>query len=234
MRHEVFNEAGDRDLVFVLGWGNRIEHENVQWLVDRLVDADYRVTVFQIPTVVTDFETEWVKPIAEYVDGLENYRLLSHSTGGLIAEYLEGAEYRVYLSPWWGFHDDMQNPIVSLALKLPLSWSILPTGGTDREMLGEFATDRQLEETPSRIAPTFLREAKRAQAHLPPFQFSERSAVFYTPDDAVVSAAAIRERAPEANQVVYEGGHQLFDSPSREEHVETVLAALAEGRAALE
>lgn len=128
----------------------------------------------------------------------------------------------------------MRNPIVSLAMRLPLSRSILPTGGTDREMLGALATDRQLAETPSRIAPTFLREAKRAQSRLPAFQFEETGVVFYTPTDAVVSADAIRQRTPEANQVVYEGGHQLFDSPSREDHVETVLAALEEGRAALD
>ncbi|PGF16267.1 alpha/beta hydrolase [Natrinema sp. CBA1119] len=234
MQHEVCNEAGDRDLVFVLGWGNRIEHENVRWLVDRLTEADYRVTVFQLPTVVTDFETEWVKPIADVVDELESYRLFTHSTGGLVAEYLEGAEHRVYLSPWWGFHADMRNPIVSLAMTLPLSRSILPTGGTDREMLGALATDRQLEDTPSRVAPTFLREAKRAQSHLPPFQFEETGVVFYTPDDAVVSAATIEERAPEANRIAYEGGHQLFDSPARDEHIETVLAALEDGPAALQ
>jgi len=70
--------------------GNRIEHENVRWLVDRFVEADYRVTIFQLPTVVTDFETEWVKPIVDAVGELESYRLLTHSTGGLVAEYLEG------------------------------------------------------------------------------------------------------------------------------------------------
>ncbi|QSX00092.1 alpha/beta hydrolase [Haloterrigena alkaliphila] len=234
MRREVFNDAGERNLVFVLGWGNRIDHENVQWVVDRLVDADYRVTVFQIPTVITDFDAEWVAPVAEYVDDLEGYRLLTHSTGGLIAEFLEGAETRVYLSPWWGFHDDLRTPVVSLLLKLPVSRSILPTGGTDREMLGELATDRQLADTPGRVAPTFLREAKRAQRRLPPFQFPESGVVFYTPDDAVVGVDAILERAPESNRVAYEGGHQLFDSPSRETHVGTILDALEAGRAALE
>ena len=234
MQREVFNDAGEGDLVFVLGWGNRIDHENVQWLVDRLVDADYRVTVFQIPTVVSDFEREWIAPIADYVDDLESYRLLTHSTGGLIAEYLEGAETRVYLSPWWGFHDDLRNPLVSLAMKLPVARPILPTGGTDREMLGDLATDRQLEDTPDRIAPTFLREARRAQRRLPAFQFADSSVVFYAPDDAVVGVDAIRERTPERNLVAYEGGHQLFDSPSREEHVGTILDALEDGPVTLE
>ena len=234
MRHELFNDTGDRNLVFVLGWGNRIEHENVQWVVDRLVEADYRVTVFQIPTVVTDYEREWIAPVTDYVEDLESYRLLTHSTGGLIAEYLEGAETRVYLSPWWGFHEDLKNPLVSLLLRLPVSRSILPTGGADREMLGELATDRQLEDTPSRVAPTFLREAKRAQERLPAFQFPESGIVFYTPDDAVVGVDAVLERTPERNRVAYEGGHQLFDSPSREDHIGTILAALEDGPAALE
>lgn len=101
-------------------------------------------------------------------------------------------------------------------------------------MLGELATDRQLAETPSRVAPTFLREAKRAQRRLGPFQFPESGVVFYTPDDAVVGVDAILERTPERNRVAYEGGHQLFDSPSREAHVGTILDALERGAAALE
>lgn len=231
MRREVFAEGDDRELVFVLGWGNRVEHENVQWLVERLVATEYRVTVFQIPTVITDYETEWVDPIAAYVDDLDGYRLLAHSTGGLIAEYLSGAETCVYASPWWGFHDNLRNPIVSLAMKLPISRPILPAS-VEREQLGSLATDRQLADSPDRVAPTFLREGKRAQRTLPPFD--GEPVVFYTPEDPIVSVDAIRERAPEANRVVYEGGHQLFDSPSRDEHVETILDALERGAAALD
>lgn len=230
MRHETFNEAGETDVVFVLGWGNRIEHRTVQWLVDRLVEADYRVTVFEIPTVVTDFDAEYVAPVADHVADLDGYRLLTHSTGGLIAEFLEGAETRVYLSPWWGFHEDLQNPVVALATKLPISTPILPAG-IEREALGEYATAQQIEDVPSRAAPTFLREAKRAQERLPPF---EGDAIFYSPTDAVVGVDAIRERAPEEVRVPYEGGHELFGSATRAQHVDTVLDALERGRAALD
>jgi hypothetical protein len=72
--------------VFVLGWGNK-EHERVRWLIDRLT-GEYYVLVFEIPTVVTDFDDERLDPVAEHVATLGGYRLLTHSTGGLIGEFL--------------------------------------------------------------------------------------------------------------------------------------------------
>ena len=223
--------SGDRDLALVLGWGNRFEHETVQWLVDRVVDAGYRVTGFRIPTVVTDWRAEWVDPVASTVEGLDDYRLLTHSTGGLIGEFLDGPATKVHLSPWWGFHDDLDNPLVRVLMKLPTSASVLPAP-TDRETLGELVTDERLADSPSRAAPSFLREAKRAQERLPPFD-PERTSVFYSPTDGVVSAGAIEDRTPEANRVAYEGGHELFASRSRDEHADTVLAALEDGPSAL-
>lgn len=232
MRRRTFNDDGDRDLVFVLGWGNKPEFETVRWLVDRLVEADYRVHTFQIPTVITDFESEYLAPIADFVADLEEYRLLTHSTGGLIGEFLEDPAPRtkVHLSPWWGFHEDIQNPLVDLTMWLGIPWSVLPAG-IDREDLGVHTTERQIEETPSRAAPTFLREARRAQERLPPFD--DDTVVFYTPTDPVVGVDAIEARAPPENRVAYEGGHELFGSASREEHVDTVLAALESGADAL-
>jgi riboflavin biosynthesis pyrimidine reductase len=53
--------------------------------------------------------------------------------------------------------------------------------------------------------------------------------VFYTPEDRVVSVPAIEERAPERNRVAYEGGHELFSSPTREEYVDRILAAVDRG-----
>lgn len=233
MRRVTFNEDGEDEVVFILGWGNRPEHETVRWLIDRVADAGYRVTAFQIPTVVTDFDREWLDPVARYVADLEEYRLLTHSTGGLIGEFLDDPEplTKTHLSPWWGFHDDLDNPIVNLAMKVPISASILPAG-FDRTDLGELATEQQVEDTPSRAAPTFLREAKRGQERLPAFEAD--TVVFYSPTDPVVGAAAIEARTPESNRVAYEGGHELFGSRSRDEHIDTVLAAIDEGISALD
>ena len=222
---------GDRDLVLVLGWGNRFRHETVQWLVDQVVDAGYRVHGFQIPRVVTDFDAEWVDPVASTIESLDGYHLLTHSTGGLIGEFLDGPTTKVHLSPWWGFHERLDNPVVDWLAKLPVSTPILPSPA-EREMLGELATDERVADSPTAAAPTFLREAKRGQARLPPFD-ADRTSVFYTPTDPVVSASAIEARTPAENRIAYDGGHELFASASRDAHVDAVLAALDEGPAAL-
>lgn len=231
MRAEVYGEGeGEGDLVFVLGWANKPEYAGLRWLIDRLTESGHRVHAMEIPRVISDFDAEYLEPVADYVAELDEYRLLGHSTGGLIGEFLDGPTTRVYCSPWWGFHDDLRNPLVSLLMRLPTRRRLLPAE-FEREDLGELASDRQVEEVPDRVAPTFLREAKRAQSRLPPFH--EGAVVFYTPEDPVVSADAIRERTPEANGVVYEGGHELFNSPARDEHVETLLAAVDRGADAL-
>lgn len=232
MRRVEFGD-GDRRLVFVLGFGNRPEHDGVQWLLDRLTDAGYRVTAFEIPRTVTDFESEYLAPVADYVADLDSYRLLSHSTGGLIARYVDadgGLETRTYLSPWWGFHEDLETPLVSLLMKLPVSKPILPAS-SDRSDLGELASDEWLADSPDYAAPTFLREARRAQKAIPPFD--EDDVVFYNPEDPIVGADAIEAQTPAANRVEFTGGHELFNSRCRDEHVETLLAAVDRGTDAL-
>ncbi|MFC7176317.1 alpha/beta hydrolase [Halosegnis marinus] len=231
METRSFNGTGDRDLVLVLGWGNRFDHDTVEWLVDRLAGAGYRIHGFQLPTTITDFDAEWLAPVARTAESLAEYRLLTHSTGGLIGEFLPDPGMTVHLSPWWGFHDDLRNPLVSLAMKLPVSTPLLPAG-IEAEDLGEHVTDERMREAPDRAAPTFLREAKRAQARLPTFD-EQRTSVFYTPEDPVVSAEAIERRVPPRNRVAYEGGHELFASASRTRHIDTVLAALDAGPRAL-
>ncbi|MFB6142243.1 MAG: alpha/beta hydrolase [Halorientalis sp.] len=233
MRLERYGDETDPDLVFVLGWGTKPEFEGVTWLLDRLREAGYHLHVFEIPTVVTDFEAEWLDPVADHVATLEAYRLLTHSTGGLIGEFLDDPApvTTVHLSPWWGFHEDLDNPVVDLAMKVPLPVPVLPAG-IERAELGDLATEAQVEQLPDRSAPTFLREAKRAQERLPPFD--PETAVFYSPTDGVVSAPAIEERAPPANRVAYDGGHEFFSSSAREDHLDTLLAAVDRGVAALE
>jgi len=235
MRREEFGDGDDR-LVFVLGWGNKPEHAGVQWLIDQFTGVGYRVTVFEIPTTITDFETEWLAPVEKYVADLHSYRLLSHSTGGLISRYIRADDRlvtRTYLSPWWGFHESMQNPVVWLAMKLPISTPILPTGdGDEREALGELVSEGAIEDGPDRAAPAFLREAKRGQQAMPPF--NDDDVVFYTRSDAIVGVDAIGAQAPPRNRVTYEGGHELFCSRCREQKIDDVVAAVDRGLDGLE
>lgn len=81
------------------------------------------------------------------------------------------------------------------------------------------------------MAPTFLREAGRAQAVMPPFDADD--VVFYSPADPIVGVGAIEAQAPEENRVQYEGGHELFCSSAREDHLDTLIDALDRGVAAL-
>jgi len=235
MRRVEYGDGGDR-LVFVLGWGNKPEHDGVRWLLDRLTDAGYQVTVFQLPTTITAFQSEYLDPVADYVAGLDSYRLLSHSTGGLITRHVEADDRlltRTYLSPWWGFHEGLENPVVRLAMKLPISKPVLPTGdGDEQAELGELISPEDAADGPDRAAPTFLREARRGQKAMPPFD--ENDVVFYTPSDAIVGTGAIESQTPAANRIQYEGGHELFNSRCREEHLELLLAATDRGYAALE
>lgn len=231
MRRVDYGE-GDDDLVFLLGYGNRPDHDGVQWLVDHLTDAGYRVSAFELPRTIRDFESEFLEPVEAALAELDSYRLLSHSTGGLIARFVDddGPVTRTYLSPWWGFHQAMQSPVLPLVLKLPISKPVIP-GSAERSDLGELASDEWVEDSPDYTAPTFLREAKRAQDRVPPFD--EGDVVFYNPEDSIVGADAIEADVPAANRVRFEGGHELFCSRSRSEHVETVLAAVDRGVEAL-
>jgi pimeloyl-ACP methyl ester carboxylesterase len=228
MEVRTFGDGDDPDLVFVLGWGNRIDHENVRWLVDALAER-YRVHAVQIPVNPTDFEADYLAPVREYVADLGEYRFLGHSTGGLIGAYLrEPAPLtRTYLSPWWGFAEEQAGTLLDLITKLPTARQFVPTGTSNRESLGALATDRQIADSPDRASPAFLGVAKGAQAGLPPFDAD--AVVFYTPDDLVVDPEAIEARAPERNRVAYEGGHELFSSPTREDHLDAVLAAVEGG-----
>jgi pimeloyl-ACP methyl ester carboxylesterase len=227
MQPRVTNEDGESDLVFVLGWGNRHDHENVDWLVGRFADAGYRVHTLQIPVFPDDFEADYVEPVRSYVADLDDYRLAGHSTGGLIAAYLDGAETTTYLSPWWDFPPESKGALFSLVAKLGLGTKIIPSGVDDRRAIGELTTDRQLADIPEKVSPRFIREASRGHRNRP--AIDDDAVVFCSLRDEVVSVRAIGEAA-DADQVrVYEGGHELFSSRRRDEYVEDVLAAVDRG-----
>ena len=234
MHIEQYGPEDGPDLVCILGWGNRLHHKNVQWLLETFVGEGYRVHGFQIPTVITDFEREYVTPVAEYVSDLSTFRLVGHSAGGLIAAYLDGAQTATFLSPFWGFprgQVGVDDALLGLVSRLPLDKAVLPSGTATRSAIGALATDRELREGPSRAAPTFIRESRWAHQNLPPVD--DDAVVFCTLTDRVVSVRAIGEAVPVEQTVVYDGGHELFASRSRGTHLDTLLAAVNEGASAI-
>ncbi len=233
MNCKQYGPEGGPDLVCILGWGNRLHHENVQWLLDQFTDEGYRVHAFEIPVVVTDFEREYVAPVDRYVDDLGEYRLVGHSAGGLVAAYLDGAQ-TTFLSPFWRFPEGqvgIDDALLDLVSRVPVAKPMLPTGTASRSAIGELATERELRESPSRAAPTFIREARQAHRDLPPID--DDAVVFCSLADPVVSTRAIGRAVPAERTVVYDGGHELFASRSRDEHLDTLLAVVDEGADAL-
>ncbi|WP_439025406.1 alpha/beta fold hydrolase [Haloarchaeobius sp. DT45] len=232
MKHRVTNDEGDEDLVWVLGWGNRLHHENVEWLEERFADSGYRVHTLQIPDFPADFFGEYVRPAKAYVTDLDSYRLVGHSTGGLIVAYLDGAETTTYLSPWWGYTDDMPGWLLDIVGKLGVRHKFIPSGVSTREAIGSLATEAQLADGPDNVSPRFVRETRRGHRERP--DIDEDAVVFCTLRDQIVSTRAIGEAVPEEQVVLYDGGHELFSSERRDAYVDEVLAAVDGGLAAVE
>lgn len=222
-------------VVMVMGWGNKHHHENVVWLRDLFAEDGYDLHTFQIPEVITDFEADYLDPLEEYITDLEEFRLVSHSTGGLIAPFLDGGITRTHLSPWWGFprgQVGVDGFIVKLFSMIPTSRAIVPSGESSAEDIGELATDQQLSEGPTRAAPSFLKEIRRAHRERPPVD--EDAVVFCSPRDPVVGVRAIVEAVSFDQLVFYDGGHELFSSQRREDYADTILTAVEDGLDALE
>jgi len=271
MRFRTFNQAGDRDVIFVMGWGNRWDHGSVRWLIDELTDAGYRVHAAELPTRLRDFRADWVEPVAEYARDLEEFAMLSHSAGGLVATTIDGAKTHVYLSPFWGFPPSYPDWLLDVVGRIPTTMPFIPSGFDDPALLGEHAGTDRLQDTPSWLSPAFVRETRDAQSRLlpanvnlaaiararssaagkaeteegedatatptdlpsPHWSVEDDAVVFCSLSDEVVSLNAIGARVNADSVVLYEGGHELFASTSREQHVPTLLAALEEGADAL-
>jgi hypothetical protein len=212
-------DPDDPNLLLILGRGNRVRHDHVRWLVEQF--PGYRVHAVEIPDNGTHFERDYLNPIESYAADLSGYKLLSHSTGGLVAAHMETDRPRVYFSPWWGLAERTAWLTERLA-ELPIARPVLPSGIGAEDIGPE--VDPDTEERP--VAPAFLGTVKRAQNRLPPFR--EDATVFCSLADSVVSTGAIGERAPAERVRLYDGGHEPFAAANREGILADARAALAD------
>lgn len=223
MRFETFGEG--EDLLFIMGWGNKLDGENERWVIDRLVEAGYRVHAAQLPTNITDFETEYLQPTRQYRDSkaLQLAPVLGHSTGGLVAPYLR-PKAAVYLSPWWQFYGlKLRETTLKLVTSLPTDRRLIPLD-FERAELGGLVTQSQWEMLPDRVSPAFVREIWAGQKSMPAIDNGAR--VFCSLQDTIVGLDGIGERVDPTQVTLYDGKHELFSSAGREDHVEAVLEAL--------
>jgi len=232
MEFDRFGDDADPDLLFVLGWGNRPGHAPVRWLINRLVENDYHVHAATLPVHVTNVSREWVRPVKKYATELDEPAVLAHSAGGLTVAHADiDARTTTYLSPWWGFPPATESPLLDLLARLPTDRRFLPSSIDDTQLLGEHATPQQIADAPERVSPRFIRAVRRAHRRLPAAR--EDAVCFCSLSDRVVSTRAIGDRLDSEQIRLYDGGHELFTSRSREAHLDTLLAAIEDGLPAL-
>jgi len=222
MKTDVIGD-GD-DLLFLMGWGNRVDGTNERWFATQLADAGYRVTLVEIPTNPTDFDREYLSPAASIRDSLDDPMVVGHSTGGLIAAHLR-PERAVYVSPWWAFYGEkLRGWLLEWGSKLPVSVPLVPVD-FDREEVGPRVTDRGWERVPDRVSPNFVREIREAQASMP--DVPERARVCASLRDTVVGLQGVGDRVPAERVHLYDGGHEPFAATDREAATAVVTDALA-------
>jgi hypothetical protein len=224
MDSRTFNESGSPTLLFVMGLGNRFGNASVNWFVDRLTGAGYRVHGLQLPTEITDFEREYRRPVQRAHDENDPAGVVSHSLGGLVTAFLDTTAMSVYLSPWWGIYEEKVSTLARwIVPRLPVQARVLPTN-TRRDELGERLSDDEWEQLPKRISPVFITEIYNAQQTRPPI--SADAVVFVSLADTIISLKAVGAAVCSGQIRLYDGGHQLFAATDRQEVVDEVLAEL--------
>lgn len=218
----------DRDLLFVLGWGNRPDHPAVDWLLDRL-SRSWTVHAVALPENGTEFARDYRDPLAGVDDRVDPDARLGHSLGGLVLAHLPGDAPRLYASPFWGIAVGwLAARLLPAVARLPVARRLIPLDA-DRAV-GEFTADDRDHAADRGVSPAWLGAVTRAQATLPPFR--EGSVVYCSLRDEVVDLSAVGEHAPADRVRLYDGTHEFFASRSREATVERVredLRAMADG-----
>jgi hypothetical protein len=216
--------GGGPDLVFVMGWGNRLDGENERWFLDRLAD-DYTVHAFEIPTNGTDFEADYLAPVREHARGLDDPLYLSHSTGGLVVGHLDPAR-AVHVSPWWAFYGaKLRGPVFEYGTKLPVERPFVPIDFS-REEVGPRVSDEAWARLPKQVSPAFVDTIRDAQRRLPDPR--EDVLVCCTLRDKLVGLQGIGQHVPPERVRLYDGTHEPFSSADREAACSVVESALRE------
>lgn len=224
MKSRTFNESGTPTLLFVMGFGNRVDGATEGWFIDQLTDHGYRVHAIQLATNIADFHREYVGPVQQIHDDKDPVAVLGHSLGGLVTAFLETTAREVYLSPWWGMYEGKVSAWEEwLVPRLPTRARILPIK-THRDELGTHLSDDGWDRLPKRISPVFISEVFRTQRARP--SIDDDAAVFASLEDTIVSLRAMGTAVAAAQIRLYDGGHQLFAARGRQEAFDEVLAVL--------
>jgi pimeloyl-ACP methyl ester carboxylesterase len=224
MESRTFNDGGSPGVLFVMGFGNRLEGTDEGWFVDRLAAAGDRVHAVELPTNGTDFGADYRDPVQRYHDEHEPAAVLGHSLGGLVAAHLETDGEAVYLAPWWGLYGEKFLTWERWVIpRLPTAARLVPIR-TEPEEIGALLGEADWSRLPKRISPAFVTAVYRAQQRRPPVD--EEAVVFVSLQDTIVSLAAVGRAVGRDRVRLYEGAHQLFSSAGRDQATDRVVGAL--------
>lgn len=217
------------DLLFALGWGNRPNHDPVDWLLDGLADAGWTVHAVAFPENGTDFRADYRRPLQRAREEVDPVVCAGHSLGGLTLAHLPGDDARVYSAPFWGFGvTGVAARLLPLLSRIPSDRRVLPLH-EDPTAIGDLKPTRERSAAEDGVSPAWLGAMRRAQRSLPSFR--PGSTVFCSLTDRVVSTSAIGRRTPADRIRLYDGGHEFFASTGRGGTLERFCAALDEAAA---
>lgn len=223
-RREATGDADRGDLLLALGWGNRPEHDPVDWLLAGLAAAGWTVHTVGFPENGTDFDRDYLRPLTRAREEIEPVVCAGHSLGGLALAHLSGDDPRVYSAPFWEFGaTGVTSRLLPLVARLPSERRAIPIQH-DPTAIGDLKPSDERSPAEDGVSPAWLGTIRRAQQSLPSFR--RGSVVFCSLTDRVVSTAAIGRRAPAARVRLFEGGHEFFASTGRESTLERFCEAL--------
>lgn len=215
-----------RELLFINGYGGNFKQPGVKWYMNRFKEHGLDVTYVQLPTLVDDFRKDVLEPCMELEGEMGEHVSAGFSFGGLTLAYMKGARRRIFLSPFWGLNEKWSGNAHKAVVKIlsVIRKPILPRH-FDKEDAGELAVDDDLIGIPDYVSFRTIEQFFEAQEKMPAPMIGD--AVFYSPDDRIISTNIVEERGAELHP--YRGGHMFYLTRDRKDVMRRILHAVDEG-----
>ncbi|MGA1848076.1 MAG: hypothetical protein ACMUHB_01930 [Thermoplasmatota archaeon] len=218
-----FEGSGSR-VIFIFGFGCNLEQPGLRWCLERFMKEELDLTCIQLPTDITDFQTEVISRCEDIQEAAGDNVTLGFSYGGLALSFLNGSRRRIFIAPFWEVNERwMKKGGHALAAFLSLAHG----PGLKRKFYtrdaGPLAVDEDLEGMPDRISFSSVHQFFQAQKDLPPPKRND--IIFYGSDDIVVSTRAMEERINRfgLESRRFAGGHIFYLENNREEIIDMIL-----------
>ncbi|MGA1821395.1 MAG: alpha/beta fold hydrolase [Thermoplasmatota archaeon] len=204
---------GDREILFLMGFGCGLNQPGMIWAKDRIVNSGFRATFVELPTHFEDFQADVIDPCLEIERGMGDHVLIGFSMGGLAGSFLFGSRRRIFLCPFWGISETLHKGWTDFALRnlRVIRFRMLPRRFHHGDM-GEFAVKEDLEGLPEFLDFHSISEMKEKQLNLPPPR--DGDIVFWSKEDLLIGHREILDRGVE--QRLFDGGHMIYLVGDRE------------------